>query len=321
MNNRVRWIDIAKGIGIILVTMGHTRISETPVNWWLTSFHMALFFVLAGLCFDENRYSTYGQYFKRKCIALGYPYVMLTIVVAALFSVLYWGDKITVTGVWQGALRGGPYGPMWFISSLFAVELIFGAMARCIQAGWARLVVSVLLATIGWRLSLEHKAGLWTGWWLAPVTLFSVLFYCFGWMCRPVVARYKESRFVLPVAIGCFLLQLGAMALEPHGYVHVGLKFGPGPLWYVPLASVGTLLVCSVSMFLERFQTLARTLEWLGRNSIILLALHGCCGHCGHSWGIGIWSYPIEYALFAVLTYLISGPCRFLISPDFAKKI
>lgn len=74
MKNRVEWIDIAKGIGIILVTIGHTRLPGTVVGMWLTQFHMPLFFILAGLCFDELRYPKYGVYFKRKFVALGYPY-------------------------------------------------------------------------------------------------------------------------------------------------------------------------------------------------------------------------------------------------------
>ena len=317
---RIRWVDIAKGIGIILVTMGHTRISETPVNWWLTSFHMPLFYFLAGLCFDENRYPSYGQYFKRKCVALGYPYAMLSIVVAALLSTLYFGDQFTVSGVWHGALRGNPFGPMWFISSLFAVELIFGVIVRFVKSGRGRLLISLMLAAIGWQLSLERNAGIWMGWSLAPVTLFSVLFYNLGCVCKSVVSTVAASRYVVPTMIGCFILQLGAMALEPHGYVHIGMKFGPGPLWYVPLATLGTIFVCLLSMMIDRFQRPALLLQWFGRNSIILLALHECCAHCGHTWGMGRWTYPLEYVFLGVTVYLIAGPFRFLISPDSIRK-
>lgn len=50
---RVAWIDIAKGLGILLVVAGHSRLAELPVlGSWVNSFQMPLFFVLAGLCFD-----------------------------------------------------------------------------------------------------------------------------------------------------------------------------------------------------------------------------------------------------------------------------
>lgn len=50
---RIAWIDVAKGLGILLVVAGHSRLAELPVlGSWVNSFQMPLFFVLAGLCFD-----------------------------------------------------------------------------------------------------------------------------------------------------------------------------------------------------------------------------------------------------------------------------
>lgn len=45
--NRLREIDIAKGYGIILVIMGHI-LTEGSFREWIYSFHMPLFFFLAG---------------------------------------------------------------------------------------------------------------------------------------------------------------------------------------------------------------------------------------------------------------------------------
>lgn len=45
---RENWVDIAKGIGIILVVMGHANCPEIP-HGIIYSFHMPLFFFLSGL--------------------------------------------------------------------------------------------------------------------------------------------------------------------------------------------------------------------------------------------------------------------------------
>lgn len=45
--NRISWIDIARGIGICLVVMGHVYRSN-PVLMWICSFHTPLFFILSG---------------------------------------------------------------------------------------------------------------------------------------------------------------------------------------------------------------------------------------------------------------------------------
>ena len=45
------YIDMVKGVGIILVVLGHsTYISEQALTW-LASFHMPLFFIVSGLLF------------------------------------------------------------------------------------------------------------------------------------------------------------------------------------------------------------------------------------------------------------------------------
>ena len=46
MNNRVKYFDLAKGIGIILVVLGHMENIDASIRIWIASFHMPLFFVI-----------------------------------------------------------------------------------------------------------------------------------------------------------------------------------------------------------------------------------------------------------------------------------
>lgn len=45
---RLDYIDVTRGIGIILVVLGHLNPGE-GVERWIYSFHMPLFFVISGL--------------------------------------------------------------------------------------------------------------------------------------------------------------------------------------------------------------------------------------------------------------------------------
>lgn len=50
ISKRVSWIDIAKGLGIIFVVMGH---SDNPVaQKYFFWFHMPLFFIISGYLFN-----------------------------------------------------------------------------------------------------------------------------------------------------------------------------------------------------------------------------------------------------------------------------
>ena len=51
-NNRQLWVDICRGIGIILVVIGHCH---PPFEKLIYGFHMPLFFILTGyLCKKRN---------------------------------------------------------------------------------------------------------------------------------------------------------------------------------------------------------------------------------------------------------------------------
>lgn len=63
---RIEYIDIAKGIGMILVVIGHCINDKTFPGTWIYSFHMPLFFVLSGLCFSDKKYPTFLPFLWKK---------------------------------------------------------------------------------------------------------------------------------------------------------------------------------------------------------------------------------------------------------------
>lgn len=54
-SKRIDWVDVAKGVGIFLMVMGHSSMPDA-VNRWIYSFHMPLFFLLSGLVFNPGKY-------------------------------------------------------------------------------------------------------------------------------------------------------------------------------------------------------------------------------------------------------------------------
>lgn len=82
MNQRINWIDSAKGIGILLVVLGHsTGNIEDPLNKAILSFHMPLFFFLSGLC-SKQKEENKGKQALRKAYSLLLPNITLGILLA-----------------------------------------------------------------------------------------------------------------------------------------------------------------------------------------------------------------------------------------------
>lgn len=84
--NRNRWLDIAKGIAIILMVAGHTPIPDV-VSHFIYAFHMPLFFIASGLVSNYEKYSLVN-YIKHKSYTLLLPFVCYSAIVALFINAM-----------------------------------------------------------------------------------------------------------------------------------------------------------------------------------------------------------------------------------------
>ena len=141
--NRIEWIDIAKGYGIILVIIGH--ITTLYITVWIYSFHMFLFFFLSGYLFQPNSYLI--EFCRRKIKTLLVPYIYLSIPVVIneyWFHYGYNGDCESFLKEVGRAIIQERYTPLWFISSLFCANFIFYLVYRTIKKQQMRLIIAFL---------------------------------------------------------------------------------------------------------------------------------------------------------------------------------
>lgn len=80
-------IDILKGIGIVLVVMGHSGVPQWMYNF-IYSFHMPLFFIASGW-FLTTRLTTTVDFVKRKIKGIYCPFVKWSIIFLLLHNVFY----------------------------------------------------------------------------------------------------------------------------------------------------------------------------------------------------------------------------------------
>lgn len=81
MNTREGWIDYLKGLGIILMIIGHSSIYQ-PVIKWIYGFHMPLFYMLSGYLFNRDKWfdKGYGSFLKARAKAYLVPYLIWCII-------------------------------------------------------------------------------------------------------------------------------------------------------------------------------------------------------------------------------------------------
>lgn len=311
---RKDWVDIVKGIGISLVVIGHPRFSGGLIGDWLNSFHMPLFFIIAGFCFDASRYPDYKSYVVRKIKALLFPYLTLSLFVIAMMSLLYWGNdpQFSTLTLLKNMVTGGTIGAFWFICVLLQVELLFALMVRFISQMRAQILLC--LACLSIAISLR---GVYLPYFFNIVFL-SIPFYGLGYFIKHIEGTRVFNK-VLPLAIvASFSLGLHLVLIyffDPGKTTYVANQY-THPLSFILLAMLGTFSVVlgarAFDLFIKKRGVFFKhTLCFLGKNSILLLALHSALGLCRSSWGIssGI-SLMLEFLLLAILLYLFSNPFR-----------
>ena len=127
LKERDKSIDIAKGIGIFLMVMGHTT-SNRIVLQWIYSFHMPLFFFLSGIFHSQGE--SYIYFFKKKVKTLLIPYFFFSIILFLFFLIVSKnigfsaGENLSVKENFIGILLGNEVkglsqmswgGQLWFI--------------------------------------------------------------------------------------------------------------------------------------------------------------------------------------------------------------
>ena len=255
VSSRLYWLDIAKGITILLMVIGHTSIPSALSNF-IWAFHMPLFFIASGWTTNWGKTDSIG-FTKKKIRTLFVPFLVYSLVVLLIQIPQGWVDyNQWINNGW------GSYAlwfiPVLFFASLFA-KLIYGIKKRYLLLGCA-----FMLAGISGILSL-YKIQL-------PWTLSSVPFATFL-----IVVGNEMKRFNLTI-VDSKLWHILLLFLVTAGISHfwrLDLCFN-SILPFLPLtigAIAGTMMVFMISSWIDKhFKYLAIMLQKVGKETFLIVA-------------------------------------------------
>ena len=130
---RKKYLDAAKGLGISLIVFGHLTNINNPVDLYIGTFKIVIFFVISGYLFYETgtlqRYSI-RSFIKNRLQSLLLPYFLYSILLALYQSLidLYNGRSFSqildrVAGMAYKCLSLRGYSTLWFLPCLFLGQL------------------------------------------------------------------------------------------------------------------------------------------------------------------------------------------------------
>ena len=95
-------LDIAKGFGIILVVVGHCIKAYTIPGIFIYAFHMPLFFLISGICFNGEKYQEFKPFFYKRLRQLLVPAVTFSAIIVLVSYCLFGNDNLLYNLSWKG---------------------------------------------------------------------------------------------------------------------------------------------------------------------------------------------------------------------------
>jgi polysaccharide biosynthesis protein PslL len=289
MSKRIGYIDIAKGIGILLVVLGHNdfEVISLFAQRLIYSFHMPLFFFLSG--YFLNTAVSFFDFFKKRFNALLKPF-LFTIFLIYFASVSFekMGFNTAITRIVKSLYGSGHYldwVQLWFLPHLFAVSLyafLFITLVSRLRNRW--LTWGILLGILAIAIPFLHAfypfpvsiLGKDYELWGLPFSLDLVFvtgfFFILGHEVRQVTSEKTFDHWLFLVITGGVVLLLNL--LFPYE-IDFNIRLYESFLVNTAEAILGILFILALSRQIELHSArLASFFKYLGSISLIILLFH-----------------------------------------------
>lgn len=273
--SRIDWIDLAKGICIILVVMDHVASSadfDYHFRPEVYKFHMPLFFVLSGLFYKD--YESFIGFVKRKVNKLLIPFVFFMITTSWIPFLLYHDGSFIAVFVDMLSRKSGLHYnySIWFLICLFEISLLF----YFIQ--WiSRFFAEKYRVWVVWSIAgLLGMCGVLMGINRVHVPMFintaltTMPFFAFGWWLNHYTGFVQlPKNYWRDVVL--FVIGLALVFLCPVYAIYAPNKIPQDGVILIYLVGIsGTIMILSLSRMLNHLPLIS----FWGRYSIIILCTH-----------------------------------------------
>jgi len=283
VKNKIDYIDIARGAGILLVVLGHCVSIPEGLNHFVFSVHMPLFFILSGFTFSRKNCDDPAGFIKKNVKSLLVPYIISCVLIiliqfvkalAAGEDAVYELVKWTVSAIYGTGTHyldfipeaGIPItfiGALWFLLAMFFARIIMMLVLKT-KTPFLWVTASFFLGyvsarKIGW-LPFSFQAG-----------MCAVLFLYIGFVIKEKdLFRWDRVHWILKVLMAlawiyCFVY-CGRLWM-------VSNTFSDGFLDIIGGIS-GTFVIVYISLGLEKIGFLRKIFVFLGRISLGIMCAH-----------------------------------------------
>lgn len=295
------FVDIMRGIGIILVVLGHSigTMSEN-VNTAILSFHMPLFFFISGM-FISTKY-TPVQFIKNKLYSLLIPQLTLG-VITIIESIVF--DVIFMHRLELSEVNYLPFITSWFLPTLFFMETIIYIVLKLSKERKLILLLTLIITSILFIVVSYNKIQ------YIQQILAAMIFGFLGFILKPTLIYFSQSKIAGYGSISFFILCLVFIASKFNEPIGMYKNQYGNKVIFILIAIIGITTIYLFSILIKT----DRVFTFIGKNSICIYVTHflvlklirGIVNRIDFV-GMHADSYPYYFITF-LITMLIEIPC------------
>ena len=288
---RIESFDILKGIGIILMILGHTYGPDTKIFDFISSFHMPLFFIVTGYFYKQE---SFPILLKKNIGQLLFPYLACCVITIVITQIRL---PHNITTDIRSTING--MGPGWFLLAMFLARLEIHFTLKYFPNYY--LIISLIIATTICHFAYNHGIPFFLSFFPSLVGLF---FISIGYYIRiQSLLEFAKKRSSLYLIVGLLFW----LTTSIYGKVEMsGCIFKLSIIDFCGSLG-GTLLFFMLSQFFDRSNyRIKPILSNAGRYSLVILFFHSI-DYCVSIWYycVPIWDYINLYLPHSVLILLI----------------
>lgn len=238
---------------------------EYPPGIYIYAFHMPLFFMISGVCFNYSKHTEFLPFLASRLKSLILPAVVFTILDIIISHLVTTSDIQWNTFLWKGFTRA-----KWFLGVLFAVEILYYCTLKfCHEKKITQLILITLCLLIGICLSKRQI--------ILPYSLSTVFvaifYYGLGYIFRDkIIGNNNISWEKIGWKVFSFSIFL---FLVITSFVGQGLNMSSNTISIIDLfpSLLGIITIISFSKKITDRKNFS-VLLWLGRNTLVIMCVH-----------------------------------------------
>lgn len=274
---RQLWADVTKGIGIILVIIGHIDLPNAIINY-IFAFHMPLFIIISGYFVNHSRIS---NGLKKLAIC----YINMSVIMTVAYSVFeYITTGYTIRSVLRQFLNIllGASAPhyrvdaapaVWFFVSLIVIQIISFFQSKITKK--IQPLVPIICLIFGLLLS-RYKDNSYLPFNI-DVSLLLYPFFYIGSNFKSVIKNLLDLSKWWVILVFVLTTVITILISIYNGEVNIyRCNYGNSIVLYYIGSLAGAISIIALSKVVSEF-TVMKPIIWLGQNTIVPMCCHQLC--------------------------------------------